>query len=287
MSEKEYRWQDYKSHLNPIWCPGCGHFGVLNSIYQALAKVKVPPHMVSFISGIGCSSRIPGYTKTYGFNAIHGRALPIASGVKIANPDLKVIVATGDGDCMAIGAGHFPHTAKRNIDITVIMMDNEIYGLTKGQTSPTTPYNIKTKSSPYGNPENAMNPLPLAIAYGATFVARTFSGNPAHASEVIAEGIKHEGFSFIQVLSPCVTYRGKELFAYYREKCKPLPPDYDYQNKHEAYKYAEDEENLWIGIFYKVRKETLEERFKKIEEIAKKYAPKEKKDLFLRFFPFE
>lgn len=285
MSTNQIRWQDYKSHLHPIWCPGCGHFGVLNGIYQALAKLQIPHHMISFISGIGCSSRIPGYTKTYGFNTIHGRAIPIASGVKIANPDLKVIVATGDGDCMAIGTGHFPHTAKRNVDITVIMMDNGIYGLTKGQTSPTSPLNLKTKSAPFGNPEVPLNPILFAMAFNSSFVARSFSGNIPHLTEIIAKAIEHKGFSFIQVLSPCVTYRGKELFSLYKEICKPLPEDYNQEDRMSAYKYAEDEETLWIGIFYKKVRETLEERFQKISEIAKKVAPKEKEEILKRFLP--
>lgn len=285
MSENKIRWQDYKSHLHPIWCPGCGHFGVLNGIYQALSKLQIPHRKISFISGIGCSSRIPGYTKTYGFNSIHGRALPIASGVKIANPDLYVIVATGDGDCMAIGTPHFVHTAKRNVDITVIMMDNGIYGLTKGQTSPTSPFELKTKSAPFGNPEFPLNPLTLALSYDATFVARSFSGNIAHLSEVICEGIKHKGFSFIQILSPCVTYRGKELFAIYKEICKPLPQEHSSSDKISAYKFAYDESILWIGIFFKKEKETLEETFQKINEVAKKVAPLEKEGILNRFLP--
>lgn len=285
MSQEKIRWQDYKSHLHPVWCPGCGHFGVLNGIYQALSKLQIPQHKISFISGIGCSSRIPGYTKTYSFNTIHGRALPIASGVKIANPDLNVIVATGDGDCMAIGASHFPHTSKRNVDITVIMMDNGIYGLTKGQTSPTTPFDLKTKSSPFGNPEEPLNPIAFALSYNSSFVARSFSGNIPHLTEVISEGIMHKGFSFIQVLSPCVTYRGKELFALYKEICKPLSTEHSPEDKISAYNYAEDLNTLWIGVFYKKRRETLEERIKRISDIAQEVAPKEKEELLEKYLP--
>jgi 2-oxoglutarate ferredoxin oxidoreductase subunit beta len=270
------RWQDYKSHLNPIWCPGCGHFGVLNGIYQALAKLRKEPHRTCFISGIGCSSRIPGYTKTYGFNSIHGRALPIAEGVKSANPDLSVIVATGDGDCAAIGAGHFAHTAKRNSDLTVLMMDNGIYGLTKGQTSPTTPHEFKTKSSYFGNPENPANPLALALAYNATFVARCFSGNIQHLTETIVAGIQHRGFSFLQILSPCVTYRGREQFSILREITPPLPEGYDPKDKLAAYKYAEDPEKLWLGIFYESQEPTLGDKF---DAIAGKAAAKGKATL--------
>ncbi len=285
MSEKAYRWQDYKSHLNPIWCPGCGHFGVLTAIYQTLAKLQLPPHMVSFISGIGCSSRIPGYTKTYGFNAIHGRAIPIACGVKIANPDINVIVATGDGDAMAIGSAHFTHAPKRNVNITVLMMDNQIYGLTKGQSSPTTPFNLKTKSAPYGNPEIPINAIALALSYGVPFVARTFSGNIQHQVEIFTAGIKHRGFAFIQILSPCVTYRGKELFAYYKEVCKPLPPEHNPEDKISAYKYAEDENTLWLGIFYNKERPTLEDKFQETIEVAKKFKPEKKEDILNRFLP--
>jgi 2-oxoglutarate ferredoxin oxidoreductase subunit beta len=262
------RWQDYKSHLSPIWCPGCGHFGVLNATYQALAKLQKQPHLTSFISGIGCSSRIPGYTKTYGFNSIHGRALPIAEGVKAANPDLTVIVATGDGDCMAIGAGHLPHTAKRNVDLTVLMMDNGIYGLTKGQTSPTSPHALKTKSAYFGNPEIPANPLALALAYNATFVARSFSGNIQHLTDTIAAGIRHKGFAFLQILSPCVTYRGREQFAILRELTAPLPEGYDPKDKLAAYKYAEDPEKLWLGIFYEAQEPTLGDKFDRIAHAA-------------------
>jgi 2-oxoglutarate ferredoxin oxidoreductase subunit beta len=286
MSEPAVRWQDYKSHLNPIWCPGCGHFGVLNATYQALAKLQIPQHEICFISGIGCSSRIPGYTKTYGFNSIHGRALPLASGVKLANSKQTVIVATGDGDCMAIGAGHFPHTAKRNVDITVLMMDNGIYGLTKGQTSPTSPHEMKTKSAYYGNQEIPGNPLALALAYQATFVARSFSANIAHLSDIIARAIRHKGFSFVQILSPCVTYRGREQFTILRELCVPLPETHSPSDKMSAYKHAEDPEKLWIGLYYEAQTPTLEDKLNHVMELAEKAKGKfDKESLLKRFQP--
>ena len=159
--------KDYKSDLKPIWCPGCGDFGVVQAIYRALAAVGRPPHEIAFVSGIGCSSRIPGYTTAYGFNTVHGRALPIAQGIKLANPDLLVLVAGGDGDGFSIGGGHVAHAVRRNIDLTYIVMDNQIYGLTKGQLSPTSPRGLRTSSSALGSLEDPVNPLLYVLAYGA------------------------------------------------------------------------------------------------------------------------
>ena len=159
--------KDYRSDLKPIWCPGCGDYGVLGAVSRALAAIGRPPHEIAFISGIGCSSRIPGYTTAYGFNTVHGRALPIAQGIKLANPDLLVLVAGGDGDGFSIGGGHVPHAIRRNIDLTYILMDNQIYGLTKGQLSPTSPRGTKTPTSVYGSMEDPVNPLLYVLAYGA------------------------------------------------------------------------------------------------------------------------
>jgi len=284
MSTTPIRWQDYKSPLNPIWCPGCGHFGVLNATYQALAALGIPQHEICFISGIGCSSRIPGYTKTYGFNSIHGRALPIASGVKLANPKQTVIVATGDGDCLAIGAGHLPHTAKRNVDITVLMMDNGIYGLTKGQTSPTSPHEMKTKSAYFGNQELPENPLALALAYQATFVGRSFSANIPHLADLITKAVRHKGFSFLQILSPCVTYRGRDQFVILRDLCQPLPDTHSPDDRMSAYKYAEDPSKLWIGLFYEAQAPTLEDKLNHVMDVAQQTKGRMEKDALLKRF---
>jgi 2-oxoglutarate/2-oxoacid ferredoxin oxidoreductase subunit beta len=179
VSECEFKYtpNEYKTDLKPVWCPGCGDFAVLNSVYRALSDMKLDPHDTVVVSGIGCSSRLPGYVETYGFNSLHGRALPIATGVKLAAPRLNVIAVGGDGDGIAIGGNHFLHAARRNADLTYIMMDNEIYGLTKGQAAPTTPLGDKTKSTTYGNPEAAVDPCALAISFGATWVGRGFSGD--------------------------------------------------------------------------------------------------------------
>jgi 2-oxoglutarate ferredoxin oxidoreductase subunit beta len=202
--------KDFKSDLKPIWCPGCGDFGVVQAIYRALAAIGRPPHEIAFISGIGCSSRIPGYTTAYGFNSVHGRALPIAQGIKAANPDLLVLAAGGDGDGFAIGGGHVPHAVRRNMDMTYIVMDNQIYGLTKGQLSPTSPLGTKTVTSPFGNIEGPVNPLMYMLGYGCGFVAQGTPADMPGLATVIEEAIRFPGFAFVNIQSPCVTYGGEE-----------------------------------------------------------------------------
>jgi 2-oxoglutarate ferredoxin oxidoreductase subunit beta len=197
---------DFKSDLKPIWCPGCGDFGVVTAITRALAAVGRPPYEIAFVSGIGCSSRIPGYTTAYGFNTVHGRALPIAQGIKLANPDLLVLVASGDGDGFSIGGGHVAHVIRRNIDLTYIVMDNQIYGLTKGQLSPTSKRGRKTVTSSFGSLEDPVNPLLYVMGYGASFVAQGSPADMAGLARLIEEGLRFPGFAFINVQSPCVTY---------------------------------------------------------------------------------
>jgi 2-oxoglutarate ferredoxin oxidoreductase subunit beta len=201
-----YQAKDYKSELRPIWCPACGDYGVLQALYRALAAVGRAPHEIAFVSGIGCSSRIPGYTTAYGFNSVHGRALPIAQGIKLANPELLVLVAGGDGDGFSIGGGHVAHAIRRNVDLTYVVMDNQIYGLTKGQLSPTSPRGLATASSPWGSLEEPVNPLLYVLAYGAGFVAQGTPADMAGLAEVIEQAIRYPGFAFVNVQSPCVTY---------------------------------------------------------------------------------
>ena len=201
---------DFKSDLKPIWCPGCGDYGVLTALTRALAAVGRPPHEIAFVSGIGCSSRIPGYTTAYGFNTVHGRALPIAQGIKLANPELLVLAASGDGDGFSIGGGHVAHVIRRNIDLTYIVMDNQIYGLTKGQLSPTSQRGRKTVTSSFGSLEEPVNPLLYVMGYGASFVAQGTPADMAGLARLIEEGIRFPGFAFINVQSPCVTYGMEE-----------------------------------------------------------------------------
>ncbi|MBL0210916.1 MAG: 2-oxoacid:ferredoxin oxidoreductase subunit beta [Holophagaceae bacterium] len=204
--ENIYLPKDYKSDLKPIWCPGCGDFSVVQAIYRALAAIGRAPHETAFVSGIGCSSRIPGYTTAYGFNSVHGRALPIAQGIKLANPDLLVLAAGGDGDGFSIGGGHVAHLVRRNMDITYIVMDNQIYGLTKGQLSPTSPKGRISCTSKYGSLEEPVNPLQYVLGYGANFVAQGSPADLPGMAAIIEEAIRFPGFAFVNLQSPCVTY---------------------------------------------------------------------------------
>ena len=202
---------DYKSDVKPIWCPGCGDFSVLAAITRAFATMGLEKHNTAVVSGIGCSSRIPAYTSVYGFHGVHGRALAAASGLKLARPELTVVVFGGDGDGFSIGGNHFLHACRRNVDMTYVVMDNQVYGMTKGQASPTTePEWCESKLTPNGTGVNPIQPVQLALACGANFVARGFSGDPNGVAKLIVEGIRHPGFSVVHVLSPCVTFRPEQ-----------------------------------------------------------------------------
>jgi len=205
-----YTPQSYKSDVKPVWCPGCGDYSVLSAVTKALAKLELPPERVAVVSGIGCSSRIPAYTRCYGFHGVHGRALAAATGLKVARPDLTVIAAGGDGDGYSIGGNHFLHACRRNVDMTYIVMDNRVYGMTKGQPSPTTEPDWDSKLSPHGTGLREFYPLVIALASGANFIARAFSGDPNGCADLIAQAICTPGFSFVEVLSPCVTFRPEQ-----------------------------------------------------------------------------
>jgi 2-oxoglutarate/2-oxoacid ferredoxin oxidoreductase subunit beta len=205
-----FKASDYKSDVKPVWCPGCGDYHVLMSITRALAKLGRPPEDVAVISGIGCSSRIPAYTNCYGFHGVHGRSLALATGLKVARPDLTVMVMSGDGDGFSIGGNHFLHACRRNVDMTYVVMDNRVYGMTKGQPSPTTEPDWDSALSPGGTGLNPFHPLVIALASGANFVARTFSGDIKGTANTLVEAVNHPGFSFVQILSPCVTFRPDE-----------------------------------------------------------------------------
>ncbi|CAN5920118.1 2-oxoacid:ferredoxin oxidoreductase subunit beta [soil metagenome] len=247
------RANDYRSELEPIWCPGCGDFGVLQAIYRSLAAIGRPPHEIAFVSGIGCSGRIPGYTTTYGFNAVHGRALPIAQGIKLANPDLLVLVAGGDGAGFSIGGGHVPHAVRRNMDLTYLVMDNQIYGLTKGQLSPTSPRGFKTVTSEYGSLEEPVNPLLYVLAYGAGFVAQATPADMPGMTEVVEAAIRYPGLSFVNIQSPCVIFGGEEAqVKAHRARMKSLRSlGHDPTNRLAAMDLAQHHgRELHTGIFY-------------------------------------
>jgi 2-oxoglutarate/2-oxoacid ferredoxin oxidoreductase subunit beta len=205
-----YTPQSYKSEVKPVWCPGCGDYSVLSAVTKALAKLELPPEQVAVVSGIGCSSRIPAYTRCYGFHGVHGRALAAATGLKVARPDLTVIAAGGDGDGYSIGGNHFLHACRRNVDMTYIVMDNRVYGMTKGQPSPTTEPDWDSKLSPHGTGLREFHPLVIALASGANFIARAFAGDPNGCADLIVQAIRTPGFSFVEVLSPCVTFRPEQ-----------------------------------------------------------------------------
>jgi 2-oxoglutarate/2-oxoacid ferredoxin oxidoreductase subunit beta len=264
---------DYKSDLKPVWCAGCGDFGALAALHRAMAKLQLEPWNTVVLSGIGCSSRLPGYVETFGFNGVHGRALTLAMGVKASRPELNVIAVGGDGDGIAIGGNHFLHAARRNLDIAYFLMDNEIYGLTKGQAAPTTPAGDKTKSTFWGNPEPSVDPCELAISFGATWVGRGFSGDPKTLTELMTQAMEHRGFAFLNVMSPCVTWRGDDQFKILKAKLKFLPPDHDRKSRAAALAYTRETDSLTTGVLYEVREPSLVERIEEVRAKAMKAGP--------------
>jgi 2-oxoglutarate ferredoxin oxidoreductase subunit beta len=248
--------KDFKSDVKPTWCPGCGDFGVLASLYQALAQLELDPARTVVVSGIGCSSRLPFFVKTYGFQTAHGRVLPVATGVKVANPELTVIAVGGDGDGFSIGGGHLVHAVRRNPNITYVVMDNEVYGLTKGQTSPTSPIGFKTKSTPYGSADAPINPMAWALASGVSFAARGFSGDPKSLSNLIVQGLQHPGFALIQTMSPCPTFYN--TFDLWRPRIQDLPGEHDPSDRMQAIAQAFRTDAIPVGLFYREMRPTLE-----------------------------
>lgn len=245
--------KDLKGKVDPDWCPGCGDFGVLAALKQAIVELGLQPHQVMTISGIGCSSNLPGYINTYGMHTLHGRSLAVATGAALANHEMKVIVTGGDGDGYGIGGNHFLHTMRRNYDLTYIVMDNQIYGLTTGQTSPTSVKGMKTKSAPSGSVDYPMNPISLAIAAGATYVARGYTGQIKHLVELIKGGITHKGFSLIDAFSPCVTFNHDNTHDFFKQRTYKLSErGHDPSDFHAAmdrgYEWGDE---IPIGLFWK------------------------------------
>ena len=244
--------KDFRNDVKPNWCPGCGDFSVQAAIQKACANIGLEPHELAVITGIGCSGRLSGYINSYGFHSIHGRALPLAQGVKMANNDLTVVASGGDGDGFAIGMGHTIHALKRNIDITYIVMDNQIYGLTKGQTSPSSAHGFVTKSTPKGSIEPSISPLQLAISSGATFVAQSVSSDIKELTSIIEQGMNHKGFSFINVFSPCVTYNKVNTYDWFKEHLTHVNDieSFDYTDKSKAMNAIMEHDGLIKGLIY-------------------------------------
>jgi len=245
----EYTHLDYYSDVKPVWCPGCGDYPVLAALTSALAELALPPEDVALVSGIGCSSRIPAYTKVYGFHGVHGRALPIATGLKLARPELTVLVAGGDGDGFSIGGNHFLHACRRNVDMTYIIMDNQVYGMTKGQASPTTdPHWTGSQLTPEGSGLNPFRLLGLAVSAEANYIARTFSGDPVHLAETLIEAINHPGFSVVQILSPCVTFRPEQ--RNWKDMVRPMRHEATSDRLTAGFR-INDEDGFDMGLIYK------------------------------------
>ncbi len=242
--------KDFQGDVRPDWCAGCGDYGVLSSLQNAYAKLGKGNHEHLTVSGIGCSSNLPGYIRTYGMHTLHGRSLAVATGAKLANHEMNVVVTGGDGDGYGIGGNHFVHTMRKNIDLLYIVMDNQIYGLTIGQASPTSLMDMKTKSTPFGNIEAPLNPIAMAIVTGATYVARGFSGNPRQLTDLIYNGMQHKGFALIDVFSPCITFNKDNTSAFFKQRVLELE-DHDPSDKaaalEEAVKWGDE---IPIGLFY-------------------------------------
>jgi 2-oxoglutarate ferredoxin oxidoreductase subunit beta len=242
--------KEYRSELEPVWCTGCGDYGVLKGLTQALSDVAVPPEKLALISGIGCSSRLPGYVRAYSFNTIHGRALPIATGLKLARPELTVVVVGGDGDGFSIGLGHIPHAVRRDARITYAVLDNGLYGLTKGQSSPTSSYDFKRSHELAGAEERPLNPLLLVLSSGCGFVARSHAGNLPHLRAMLREAIAYPGFAFVHVLAACATYQSTEYAEELWSRCDVLPDDHDAADFGRACELAVAE-RFPLGVLYR------------------------------------
>lgn len=253
--------KDLETKDRSNWCPGCGNFGIQAALKQAIVNLNLDPNKTVISTGIGCGSKINQWINTYGFAGLHGRSLPVAMGIKLANHKLTVIDVSGDGDGYGIGMGHFIHTMRRNFDMTYIVEDNQVYGLTLGQTTPTSDKGAKGPSTPFGIIEDPINPLALALANNCTFVARGFSGDIPHLTKIFEEAINHKGFSFIDIFQPCVTFNKVNTYEYFRKRCYRLEEsDYDKNNFEVAMKKAfEVGDKMPIGIFYQTSKSTYEE----------------------------
>ncbi|MDP2685496.1 MAG: thiamine pyrophosphate-dependent enzyme [bacterium] len=260
--------KDLKTPIDLNWCPGCGNFGIYKAFNDAAVAEGWDNTNTVLTAGIGCHGHMVNFVKLTSFEGLHGRAIPLAAGIKMANHRLNVFVFTGDGDCLAEGGNHFVNAARRNQDITVILHDNAIYGLTTGQTSPSTPKEQKTKSTPEGNHDEPIHPLRLALAAGATFLGRVYAGNASDVKDMIIEANKHKGFSVVQILQPCVTFNKVYTHPYFRENIYKLPDNYDSTNKEVAFAktFEWGPKKIPVGIFYNVQEPTCEGQIKQIQK---------------------
>ena len=258
--------EDYGSY-ETAWCPGCGNFSILEAVKRGLVAAALEPHQVLFISGIGQAAKAPHYLDVNLFDGLHGRSLPVASGAKLANPDLHVIVESGDGCNYGEGGNHFIAAIRRNINLTLLVHNNQVYGLTKGQASPTTQEGFVTKAQPEGVFSSPFNPIGIAVAMQASFVARGFSGMIDHLAGLLQHAIAHEGFALIDVLQPCVSFNKVNTFSWYKKRCYTLPDDYDPTDWQAAMNKAmEWGEKIPVGIIYRNDRPTFEARLSVLEK---------------------
>lgn len=280
--------QDLSTKCPPTWCPGCGNFGTWAAFKNASVKQNWDNTNAVMVAGIGCHGNITNFTKITSFEGLHGRAIPVAIGIKLANNNLNVFVFTGDGDCLGEGGNHLIHACRRNHDLTIVLHDNALYGLTTGQTSPASQHGYKSKSTPQGNPDYPFSPLALAIASGATFVARGFAGDLPGLTELIIRANEHKGFSFIDVMQPCITFNKECTFPFFQQNTYQLGSDHDITNKEAAFAKSLEwgEKQIPLGIFYQVEKPSYEETISQISKqplIKNNPTRKDLSDLFEKY----
>ncbi|MBI4684457.1 MAG: 2-oxoacid:ferredoxin oxidoreductase subunit beta [Nitrospirae bacterium] len=258
--------EDYKGQT-PAWCPGCGNFGILKAFKDAVVEFGIEPHQLTIVSGIGQAGKIPHYLRCNTFNGLHGRTLPVATGIRLANHEMLVVAVAGDGDCYGEGGNHLIHAIRRNINIKLFVHDNQIYGLTKGQASPTSMEGMVTKNQPFGAFSEQLNPIALAVALDCSFVARSFSGDTEHLKGIIKEAIRHKGFSIVDILQPCVTFNKINTYEWYKQRVYHIESEYEPENRIEAFKKAmEWGDRIPIGIIYRNQRAILEERIPIIKD---------------------
>jgi 2-oxoglutarate ferredoxin oxidoreductase subunit beta len=275
--------KDYKSDVVPVWCPGCGDFGDLAAFTQTMAEMQVDPKDLVIVSGIGCSGRFSHFVKCYAYHTAHGRAIPTAVGVKAANPDLHVFVVGGDGDGLSIGGGHLPHAARRNPDLTYLILDNSVYGLTKGQGSPTSPMGMVTGTTPGGMQDPPLDPIRMFLSYGVSFVARGFSSGVKQLKEILHAAVQHKGFSIIQLISPCPTFNKVITFDWMKTRVSDIPDSHDPTSLESAFRLALDKEKIYTGIFYKKDEPTMQQKIEDQRRIDAEREPTTVGELFQKF----
>ncbi|MBI5739646.1 MAG: 2-oxoacid:ferredoxin oxidoreductase subunit beta [Nitrospirae bacterium] len=257
---------DFKGQ-KPAWCPGCGNFGILKAFRDAMVQLNIGPHQFTIVSGIGQAGKFPHYIKCNTFNGLHGRSLPVATGIRLANHEMPVMAFAGDGDCYGEGGNHLIHNIRRNINVKLFVHDNQIYGLTKGQASPTSMEGMKTKNQPFGVFSEQLNPLALAIALDCSFAARGFAGDAEHLTWLMKEAVNHKGFSLVDILQPCVTFNRINTFEWYKQRVYHIEPEYDPEDRVAAFQRSlEWGERIPTGIIYKNHRPILEERIPVIRE---------------------